>query len=91
MRLELQADCYAGVWAAHAVETGFVEELTAADIRDGLDAAAAIGDDRIQQRQAGAWTRSAGRTARPRHARSGSTPAIDGDPNRCDTFTAGAV
>ncbi len=91
VRLELQADCFAGVWGHAASQPGrFMQnrvELESGDVEEGLRAAAAIGDDRLQQR-------SSGRVVPESFTHGSSAQRVEwfrrglerGDPEACNTF-----
>jgi uncharacterized protein len=91
VRLELQADCLAGVWGHEASQPGRAAqgkvELETGDVEQGLQAAAAIGDDRLQRM-------SAGRVMPDRFTHGTSAQRVEwfrrglsaGTPNACDTF-----
>ena len=87
VRMELQADCYAGVWGHHANTGGGRVQLDPDDAEEGLNAAAAIGDDRLQRMQAG-------RVAPERFTHGTSQQRVEwfkrgmdsGDPKACNTF-----
>jgi uncharacterized protein len=98
VRLELQADCYAGVWAHYATTakdatgSAYISRLTRADISSAISAATAVGDDRIQQRTQGSvnpeqWTH--GSAAERVHWF--TTGYQSGQVRACDTFSPNAL
>ena len=93
VRVELQADCYAGVWGHEAAKPGRFAagrvELDPGDAEEGLNAAAAIGDDRLQKQ-------SQGRVVPESFTHGSSAQRVSwfrrgvekGDPRACDTFAS---
>jgi predicted metalloprotease len=96
VRIEVQADCFAGAWVAAASDTedakgvAFLKPVTQQEIDDALSAAAAVGDDRIQEAATGqvnpeAWTHGSAEQ-RQRWFMTG----YNGGPAACDTFSVSA-
>jgi predicted metalloprotease len=87
VRMELQADCLAGVWGKRTDTMKNV--LEPGDLEAALTAASAIGDDRLQQQRKVASCRKASPTAVLPSARAGSKRGFEtGDMNQCNTFKA---
>jgi predicted metalloprotease len=85
VRLELQADCYAGAWAASAQKRGLIDT---SDIEGGIRAAQAVGDDRLQRQSQGVVVPDSfthGSSAQ--RAQWFKTGLSAGDPRACDTFS----
>jgi len=82
--MELQADCYAGVWAHFAAREGIIEP---GDLDEGLGAAAAVGDDRLQKMSTGRVNPESFTHGSSADRKSWFTKGLkSGDPRSCDTF-----
>ena len=90
VRLELQADCYAGVWAHHA--DGANRILEAGDVEEAMAAAAAIGDDALQKQAQGyAVPDSFTHGTSQQRQRWFNQGLSTGDVNKCDTFNVASI
>jgi predicted metalloprotease len=84
--MELQADCFAGMWVGDVAARGKLD--SAAELKEALDAAAGVGDDRIQQKTQGridkeSWTHGSAEQRQTWFTRGYNS----GDPKQCDTFS----
>ena len=90
VKLELQADCFAGVWAHHTEKQKQV--LEAGDIEEAMNAAAAVGDDRLQKRAQGyVVPESFTHGSSAQRATWFKKGLQTGDTNQCDTFGASSL
>ena len=89
VRMELQADCYAGVWGHHA---GTLNQLSPGDLEEALNAATAIGDDRLQkQTQGRVVPESFTHGTSGQRMRWFQRGFDSGNPRDCDTFSAASL
>lgn len=96
VRLELQADCFAGAWVGAAQTTKdengvpFLQPVTKSEISDALNAAAAVGDDHIQQSTQGQVDPESFTHGTSAQREKWFSTGLGGGPQSCDTFAASA-